>query len=69
MPGDLTLFKKNAVNYYGVFLKGFDSGNPYKDKLTVVRKNYYETGLQTQKRKFTETGEDGKVYKYNYCLN
>ena len=69
MPGDLTYFKRNAVNYYGVFLRGFDKGNPYKDKLTVVRKSYYESGLQTQKRKFTDMGEDGKVYKYNYTLN
>ena len=69
MPGDLTYFKRNAVNYYGVFLKGYDKGNPYKDKLTVVRKNYYESGLQTQKRKFTDMGDDGKIYKYNYSLN
>ena len=69
MPGDLTYFKRNAVNYYGVFLKSYDKGNPYKDKLTVVRKNYYESGLQTQKRKFTDMGDDGKIYKYNYSLN
>ncbi len=69
MPGDLTLFRKNAVNYYGVFLKGFDTVNPFKDKLTIVRKNYYESGLQTQKRKFTDMSDDGRIYKYNYCLN
>lgn len=69
MPGDMTMFRRNAVNYYGVFLKGFDKVDPYKDKLTIVRKNYYESGLQTQKRKFAEMGDDGKVYKYSYSLN
>ena len=69
MPGDMTFFKRNAVNYYGVFLKGFDIENPFKDRLTNVRKNYYENGLQAQKRRFTDMGADGKICKYNYSLN
>ena len=68
MPGDLTYFKKNAVNYYGVFCEGFDRGNPYDDILTGVRKKYYESGLETQKNKFILKNEDG-IYRYNYTLN
>ena len=68
MPGDLTYFKKNAVNYYGVFCSEFDKGSPYDDKLTEVRKQYYESGLRTQKNKITSRKDDG-IYRYNYTLN
>lgn len=68
MANDLTYFKRNAVNYYGVFDSEFDKGNPYSDILTDVRKRYYESGLRTQKNKFVKKTEDG-VYRYNYTLN
>lgn len=68
MANDLTYFKRNAVNYYGVFDSEFDKGNPYSDILTDVRKRYYESGLRTQKNRISKRTEDG-VYKYNYTLN
>lgn len=68
MTGDLTYFRRNAVNYYGVFCEGFDKGNPYNDILTDVRKKYYESGLKPQKNKFILKNDDG-IYRYNYTLN
>ena len=68
MASDLTYFKRNAVNYYGVFDSKFDKGNPYSDILTDVRKRYYESGLRTQKNKFVKKTDDG-VFRYNYTLN
>ncbi len=68
MANDLTYFKRNAVNFYGVFDSEFDKGNPFNDILTDVRKKYYESGLKTQKKKFMKRTEDGE-YKYVYNLN
>ena len=69
MAGDLTLFKKNSINYYGVFCSKFDKINPYNDMLTKVRKQYYESGLKPQKNKFNARDTNGGVYRYNYNLN
>ena len=69
VANDLTYFKRNAVNYYGVFDSQFDEGNPYTDILTDVRRKYYESGLRTQKHRFMKKTEDGSNYKYNYTLN
>jgi len=68
MAGDLTLFKKNSVNYYGVFCSKYDKMNPYSDMLTKVRKQYYESGYKPQKNKFNVRDANG-VYRYNYNLN
>ena len=68
MSGDLTYFKKNAVNYYGVFYDKFDKFNPYSDILTDVRKRYYESHLRTQKAKYNRK-VDGIVYRYDFNLN
>lgn len=68
MQGDLTYFRKNAVSYYGVFCDEFDKVNPYSDKLTDVRKKYYESHLHTQKDKF-KMRVDGEYYRYQYVLN
>ena len=68
MAGDLTLFKKNSVNYYGVFCSKYDKMNPYSDMLTKVRKQYYESGYKPQKNKFNVRDSNG-VYRYNYNLN
>ena len=68
MPGDLTYFKKNAVNYYGVFYERFDKGSPYNDILTNVRKKYYESKKSPQKDKFIVRNENG-IFRYNYSLH
>ena len=68
MAGDLTFFLKNSVHYYGVFCTRFDTLNPYTDMLTAVRKNYYESGLKTQKMKTSKRVND-VIYRYNYNLN
>lgn len=68
MSGDLTYFKKNAVNYYGVFYDKFDKFNPYNDILTDVRKKYYESDLHMQKAKYSRR-VDGIVYRYDFNLN
>lgn len=68
MQGDLTYFRKDAVNYYGVFCDDFDKVNPYSDKLTDVRKKYYESHCHTQRDKF-KMRVDGEYYRYQYVLN
>ncbi len=67
MTGDLTFFKTNAVNYYGVFCEGYDKANPYADLLSNVRKKYFETHSR-QKDKIIKN-IDGVQYRCQYTLD
>ncbi|MDE7390470.1 MAG: hypothetical protein K2M82_05980 [Lachnospiraceae bacterium] len=67
MTGDLTFFKTNAVNYYGVFCEEFDKSNPYTDVLANTRKKYFETHTR-QKDKFIKR-VDAEQYRYQFTLD
>ncbi len=67
MTGDLTFFKTNAVNYYGVFCEDYDTVNPYADMLSNVRRKYFETHSR-QKDKLIKN-LNGTQYRYQYTLD